>query len=543
MEEFDYIILGAGSAGCVLANRLSEDPTKKVLLLEAGPMDHKLLIHMPAGVYHVYKDPSINWNYHSTSQPTCDDRQIDLPRGKVIGGSSSINSMVYMRGHPKDYDRWSEQKSLEEWSYAQCLPYFKRCEGSDRGESKWRGGHGPLGVSKSKLDTPLYDAMWLAGEQSGQGTSTDLNGYKPEGIARLDSTTRGGRRCSAAVAHLKPALQRNNLTLRTRALVQKIVVDNHRATGVVLEHRGKQSTIQASEAVVISCGAIKSPQLLMLSGIGPPEELQAQGIQVKHALPGVGRNLQDHFTVITAFECKQAVTLYHLRNPIHKLRAGIRWMFNRTGEAASNIWEMGGLVNSRSDVPYPDLQYHFAPVYSVYHGRRIELFQGYQLNVDSLRPYSRGQVTLESNDPQAAPLSNFNYLSDPRDVQNMVDGYRRMQALLQQPAFEPYRGKRLAPEPSEDSPREVEDYIRATASTDYHPCGTCKMGASEDSVVDGELKVRGLEGLYVVDAAVMPEIVSGNLNAPVQMIAERAADVILGKPLLPKQHADFHFNH
>ena len=541
MFEYDTIVLGAGSAGCVLANRLSEDGGKKLLVLEAGPVDRNLLIHIPAGVYRVFKDPSINWNYHSTPQPVCDDRKIELPRGKVLGGSSSINSMVYMRGHPTDYDRWAQSPGLEHWSYAQCLPYFKRCETSDRGEDDYRGGSGPLGVSQSKLDTPLYDAMLRAGEQSGQGTSDDLNGYKPEGIARYDSTTRNGRRCSAATAHLKPALKRSNLTLQTGVLVHKILIENHRAVGVVCEHRGKIKTFRAAE-VIVSCGAIKTPQLLMLSGIGDAAELGSHGIDVKHHLPAVGKNLQDHFTTITAFNCRQAVTLVHLANPLHKLRVGVQWLLTQKGEAASNVWEMGGLVKSHHDVEYPDLQYHFAPVYSTYNGRKITLYQGYQLNVDILRPVSRGFVSLASASPYDAPLSNFNYFDDRRDFEVMIKGYHQMQELLQQPAFDKFRGSRIEPAPDKNSGSEVEAYIRATASTDYHPCGTCKMGQGADSVVDGKMKVHGIDGLYVVDASVMPEIVSGNLNAPVQMMAEMASDCIAGRPLLPRQHVRFHFN-
>lgn len=540
MAEFDTIILGAGSAGCVLANRLSENSTKEILVLEAGPMDRNLLIHIPAGVYRVFKDPSINWNYLSTAQPTCDNRQIDLPRGKVIGGSSSINSMVYMRGHPKDYDQWAEQPGLEHWSYAQCLPYFKRCETSDRGGNDYRGDSGPLGVSQSKLETPLYEAMLRAGEQSGQGASDDLNGYKPEGIGKYDSTTRNGRRCSAATAHLKPALKRSNLTLRTGVLVQKILIENHRAVGVIVEQHGRVEEIRA-QRVIVSCGAIKSPQLLMLSGIGDAEELARYNIEVQHHLPGVGKNLQDHFTTITAYSCKQPVTLVHLSNPLHKLRAGVQWM-TRKGEAASNVWEMGGLVNSDHDVEFPDLEYHFAPVYSTYNGRRITLYQGFQLNVDVLRPYSRGAVSLASANPHDAPLSDFKYFDDPRDLDVMIKGYHRMQELLQQPAFDKYRGKRIEPAPDKTTASDVAAYVRATASTDYHPCGTCKMGVGEDAVVDGNMKVHGLDRLYVVDASVMPEIVSGNLNAPVQMMAELASDLLAGKPLLPMQHVRFHFD-
>ena len=539
--EYDYIILGAGSAGCVLSNRLSEDPGKKVLLLEAGPMDHKLLIHIPAGVYHVYKDPSINWNYRSEVEAECDQRQIELPRGKVIGGSSSINSMVYMRGHPLDYDRWSRDFHLPDWTFAQCLPYFKRCESSDRGESEWRGGDGPLGVTRGQLQNPLFDALLEAGEQSGQGTSDDLNGYRPEGIARLDSTIKNGRRSSAAVAYLRPALSRSNLRLMTGALVNRILIESHRAVGVEYQAKGATRRARASTAVIVSCGAIKTPQLLMLSGIGPAEYLQSMAITPVLDLVGVGQNLQDHLAVITGFECKKPVTLHNLTRPMKKLGVGLQWLLTRSGMGASNIWEMGGLVYGNAEVEHPNLQYHFTPVYSEWQGHRLKLHQGYQLNCDQLRPKSKGEVKLHSRDPRDRPAANFNYLSDSHDVKELIEALRMMDDLLTQSAFDPYRGQRIAPAPAVTSDNDLEAYVRATATTDYHPCGTCRMGDDEFAVVDQEMQVRGIDGLRVVDASVMPNIVSGNLNAPTQMIAERAVDFILGKPQLPAQQARFHF--
>ena len=541
IEEYDYIVLGAGSAGCVLANRLSASGTHRVLLLEAGPMDRKLLIHIPAGVYRVYKDPSINWNYRAEAEPACDDREIELPRGKVIGGSSSINSMVYMRGHPLDYDRWADKYGLEQWDFAHCLPYFKQCERSDRGGDPWRGDSGPLGVTRGKLENPLYDAMMVAGEQSGQGTSEDLNGYKPEGIARFDSTTWNGRRCSAAVAHLKPALGRANLTLKTRALVETIIVEGSHAKGVCYQHGGIAREARAAQGVVVACGAIKSPQLLKLSGIGPAEELQSHDISLKHHLPGVGENLQDHLYINTGFHCRQPICLDYLANPLHKLRVGVEWLLTRKGVASSNIWEMGGLVSSNTGVPYPNLQYHFTPVYSRFDGRRISLVQGYEIHVDQLRPRSSGKLLLRSNDPGERPAAQFNYLSDNHDVRELMDAYRVMQDLMAQPAFDAFRGERINPSPGADSDSDVEAYVRSTASTDYHPCGTCRMGHDEMAVVDESMKVRGMEGLWVVDASVMPDIVSGNLNAPTQMIALRAADYILGEPQHAPERPGFHF--
>ena len=539
--EYDYIILGAGSAGCVLANRLSESGEHKVLIVEAGPPDTKLLIHIPAGVHSVYKDPSINWNYDSEAEDGLDRRHIELPRGKVLGGSSSINSMVYMRGHPLDYDRWNDELGLAGWSYADCLPYFRAGETSERGENEWRGGGGPLGVARAKLENPLFDAFIEAGEQSGQGQSDDLNGYRPEGVARLDATIRDGRRCSAAVAHLKPALSRSNLELVNHALVEQILLENKRATGVRIQYQGKVRVIRARREVILSCGAIKSPQVLMLSGIGPAEELRRHGIGIKHEMPGVGRNLQDHLKIHCTWRCTRPITYQHVTRPWHKLRIGLRWLRRHDGFGASNIWEAGGLVRGNDSVDYPNLQYHFAPISAHYEGRRIKLEQGFTLQVDQLRPRSKGRVSLNSPDPADRPLAFFNYLGDDFDLRELVEGFARMQELIRQPAFIASRGERRDPVPEVKSETDIEAWIRATASTDFHPSCTCAMGQGDAAVVDGELKVHGLDGLRVVDASVMPDIVSGNLNAPTQMIAARAADFILGNPQLPPEEARFHF--
>ena len=539
--EYDYIILGAGSAGCVLANRLSESGEHSVLVVEAGPMDGKLMIHIPAGVHSVYKDPSINWNYETEAEAELDERNVELPRGKVVGGSSSINAMVYMRGHPMDYDRWNEQPGLDGWSYADCLPYFRAGETSERGENEWRGGGGPLGVSRAKLKNPLFDAFLTAGETSGQGVSDDLNGYKPEGLARLDSTTRDGRRCSAAVAHLRPALTRPKVELVTNALVEQVLLDNKRATGVRFQYRGKVNIIRANREVILSCGAIKSPQVLMLSGIGPAAELKKHDISIRHEMPAVGQNLQDHLKIHCTWRCTQPITYHRVNRPWNKLRIGLRWWLHRDGLGASNIWEAGGLVRGNDNVDYPNLQYHFAPISARYRERKLLLSQGFTLQVDQLRPASRGCIALNSANPTDRPLVNFNYLADAHDLRELVEGYHKIQEIVSQPAFIAFRGERRDPQAEVKSASEIEDWIRATASTDYHPSCSCRMGQGEDSVVDAEMRVHGIDGLRVVDASVMPSIVSGNLNAPTQMIAARAADFILGKQSLAPEHASFYF--
>lgn len=540
-ETYDYVIIGAGSAGCVLANRLSEDGKSSVLVLEAGPMDRDLLIHVPAGVYKVYKDPKINWNYMTEDEPELFNQKVEMPRGKVVGGSSSINSMVYMRGHPLDFDRWGEEYNLPKWSYAQCLPYFKASESSDRGASDWRGGDGPLGVTRGCYENPLFDAFVEAGGQAGQGQSDDLNGYKPEGVARLDSTKKNGRRCSAAVAHLRPALQRPNTTLKTRAMVHQILVEGNRATGIEYEQGGQRHRVMAEKEVILSGGAINSPQLLMLSGIGPADHLRSVGIEPVLDLPGVGQNLQDHATVIVKYACTKPVSIHKVANPVRKALAGLRWMVDRGGVASSNIWEAGGLVRGNADVPYPNLQYHFGPVGVEYEGTKIKLDQAFSLHIDQLRPTSRGRLELKSASARDKPSLFFNYMSTEHDRREMVEGVRTARDLVAQKAFDAYRGREIYPGPEATSDKDIENFVRKVTTTDFHPCATCRMGNDTMAVVDEELRVHGLEGLRVVDASVMPQVTSANLNAPTQMIATRAADFIRGRDQLPAFHAKFHF--
>lgn len=539
---YDYVIIGAGSAGCVLANKLSADGKTRVLILEAGPMDRSLFIHVPAGVYKVYKDPSINWNYETEAEPELEGRVVAMPRGRVVGGSSSINSMVYMRGHPLDYDRWAGELGLSKWSYDQCLPYFKASENSDRGPNDWRGGEGPLGVTAGYFENPLFDAFLEAGDEAGQGVSDDLNGYKPEGVARLDSTKKNGRRCSAAVAHLRPALGRANLTLQTDAMVQRLRLEGNRVSGVEYEHKGTRHVVEVEREVISSGGSINSPQLLMLSGIGPADHLRAMGIEPVLDLPGVGQNLQDHAAVALVFDCTKPVTIDKITNPLRKAMAGAQWMINRSGIASSNIWEAGGLVRGNSKVPYPNLQYHFAPMGAEYEGTKIRLQQAFTLQIDQLRPKSSGHIELNSANPQDKPALHFDYLTHDHDVKELVEGVRMARALVAQKAFDPFRGAELGPSAEAQTDEEIEAAVRQLTETDFHPCGTCRMGSDRMAVVDEEMRVHGIEGLRVVDASVMPQIISANLNAPTQMIAARAADFILGRPQLAPFKARFHFN-
>ncbi len=539
--EVDYVIVGAGSAGCVLAAALSRDGAHEVVLLEAGPADRNLMIHIPAGVYSAYRNPSINWNYDSASEDALNGRSVWTPRGKVLGGSSSINSMVYMRGHPLDYNHWAEAYDLPAWRFEHCLPYFKAGEASDRGADDWRGAEGPLSVSRSAHQSPLIDAFLASGIEAGQGHSDDLNGYNPEGVSRLDATIGNGQRCSAAVAHLKPARGRANLKVMTGAAVDKVMVSGNRASGVQVRHNGNMHDIRARREVILCGGAINSPQILLRSGIGPEDELKDAGIATTVKRRGVGKNLQDHATMVLQFKSRKAFEMHKLNNPIKKLDAGVRWLFGRKGIATSHIWEAGGLVRSHDHAARPDIQYHFGPTGFEEKGSSFRVTQGFSFHIDQLHPKSRGDVRLHPNDVHAAPIITFNYMADPQDMAEMVGGVKQARALTQQAAFKDLNGGEVGAIMDAKTDDEIAEVIRATCATDYHPSGTCRMGYDDDAVVDEWGRVHGVEGLRVVDASIMPTVVSGNLNAPTQMIAARIGDHILGQDQRPAEYANYAF--
>ena len=537
-EPHDYVIVGAGSAGCVLANRLSEDPSTRVLLLEAGPPDHRwdFRIHMPGALARPLMGEAYNWAYHSEPEPGVDGRRLYCPRGRVIGGSSSINGMVYIRGHARDYDGWAAQ-GLPGWSYAEVLPYFRRCEDRGRGADPWRGAGGPLHVSTGASANPLFDAFIEAGRQAGYPVTEDMNGHQQEGLGRMDMTTWRGRRWSAARAWLDPARRRPNLEVVPHALATRVRFAGRRAAGVDYLERGRARTADAAREVILCGGAINSPQLLQLSGVGPADELRRLGLEVVADLPGVGENLQDHLEIYVQHACTRPITLYSALRPLGMLKAGLSWYLFRGGAGASNQFEAGGFIRSRAGVEHPDLQYHFIPIAMRYDGSGLRGQHGFQAHVGPMRPESRGRVRIRSADPHAAPSILFNYLSSERDRRELRDSVHLTREIFAQAAFDPWRGAELAPGPEVRTDAEIDAFVRKNVESAFHPSGTCRMGTDERAVTDAETRVHGTEGLRVVDASIMPAIVSGNLNAPTLMLAEKAADLILGRPPPPPSNA------
>ncbi len=526
-HDYDYVIVGAGSAGCVLANRLSSDPGKRVLLLEAGASDWNPLIHMPAGIARLASNRRLNWNYRTEPEPALNQRRLWWPRGKTLGGSSSINAMCYIRGVAADYDSWAQVSGDPRWSWHQVLPWFLRSEDNTRGASTAHGAGGPLGVADLRHHNVLSAALVDAGASAGFDRNDDFNGAQQAGFGLYQVTQRDGARCSSAAAYLKPVRQRPNLHVRTHALVERVLLDHGRAVGVQLR-RGRHDAerIDAGE-VILAAGAINTPQLLMLSGLGPADHLRTHGIAVLADLPEVGGNLQDHLDICTLDGSRQKLTYDHL----NELTTGLRWLRHRDGPGSSNVAEAGGFVRSRlADDERCDLQFHFVPALLDDHGRHRLPGYGYTLHACYLHPRSRGQLRLHSADPAQPIAIHANYLSDPEghDLKRMIEAARLSREILNQPAFDAYRGEPVFPERSIRTDAEYTDFIRRKAETIYHPVGSCRMGKDDRAVVDSELRVRGVQGLRVVDASVMPSLPTGNTNAPTIMIAERASALIRG---------------
>jgi choline dehydrogenase len=526
-DAFDYIVVGAGSAGCVLANRLSEDPATRVLLLEAGPRDWHPFIHMPAGLAKLVGQKGVNWDYDTAPEPNLEGRTLWWPRGKVLGGSSSINAMCYVRGVPQDYDDWAAQGATG-WDWASVLPYFRRSEGNARGADALHGGDGPLSVSDLRHVNPLSRAFVEAGRQAGFAANDDFNGASQPGVGLYQVTQRDGARCSAAVAYLDPARPRPNLVIRTGALAHRVLLEGGRAAGVAYARGGRMQAAHATREVLLCGGAINSPQLLMLSGIGAAAELRRHGIQVAVDAPGVGANLQDHLDICTLRHSTQRVT-YDRASEI--ATAFDYFLRGRRGAGTSNIAEAGGFVRSPlAPDARADIQFHFVPAMLDDHGRHRLAGDGYTLHACFLRPRSRGRIALDSADPARKARIEANYLGDAEgfDLRMMVECAKVSREVFAQKAFDPYRGAPIFPVRDDLSDAELVDFIRAKAETVYHPVGTCRMGGDDASVVDPALRVRGVEGLRVVDASVMPTLIGGNTNAPTIMIAERAADLVRG---------------
>ncbi len=541
-DTFDTIIVGGGSAGSALANRLTADGTRSVLVLEAGRRDWALdpFIHMPAALTFPIGNPRYDWMYVTEPEPQMNNRRITQGRGKVLGGSSSINGMIFQRGNPMDYERWAADPGMQSWSYANCLPYFKRMETCLAGADEWRGGDGPLVVERGPVSNPLFGAFFEAVQQAGYSLTSDVNGYRQEGFAAFDRNLRRGRRLSAARAYLHPVRHRSNLSVRTSTRVARILIDGGRARGVeILSGRGRER-ITADEVILCS-GAFNSPQLLQLSGVGDADYLRSVGVESVHHLPGVGQNLQDHLEVYVQHACKQPVSL----NPNLKLWRrpfiGAQWMFLRSGPGASNHFEGGGFARSNDDVDYPNLMFHFLPIAVRYDGTAPAGGHGYQVHIGPMYSDARGSVLITSADPTQPPAIRMNYLSTAQDRREWVEAIAVARDILAQPAFASFSSGEISPGPQVSTDEQVLDWVRRDGETAYHPSCTNRMGTDEMSVVDPlTMKVRGLEGIRVVDASAMPYVTNANIYAPVIMMAEKAADIILGKAPLPADPAPFY---
>jgi choline dehydrogenase len=536
--EADFVIIGSGSAGSAMAYRLSEDGKHSVIVIEFGGTDMGPFIQMPAALSFPMNMSTYDWGFSSEPEPHLGGRTLVTPRGKVIGGSSSINGMVYVRGHAHDFDHWADSGAAG-WSYADVLPYFKRMEHSHGGEAGWRGTDGPLHVQRGRRDNPLFHAFVDAGRQAGFEVTEDYNGAKQEGFGAMEQTIHNGRRWSTANAYLRPALKRRNVSL-VNGFARRVVIENQRATGVEITRRGKTEIVRARREVIVAASSINSPKLLMLSGIGPAQHLKDHGIAVVADRAGVGQNLQDHMEVYIQQESLKPITLNSKLGLFSKARIGAQWLFFKTGDGATNHFESAAFVRSKPGVDYPDIQYHFLPAAIRYDGKAAAKGHGFQAHVGPMRSKSRGSVTLRSSDPLEKPKIVFNYMSHPDDWADFRHAVRLTREIFGQAALDPYRGREISPGAHVQSDEAIDDFLREHAESAFHPCGTCKMGAASDpmAVVDPQCRVIGVEGLRVADSSIFPRVTNGNLNGPSIMTGEKASDHILGRDPLPRSNQE-----